>query len=131
MKRGISTRKFIYNVILYGCIRLKVREKIARGVALALTAALVVTGVDFTVFAAAGSDGRKAKGVITAFADLDESVTMQSLPVGAEESEIHFPETLMVTLETKSKQAQDGDTTQSEGSTQSEDTTQRDRKSVV
>ena len=54
MKRGISTRKFIYNVILYGCIRLKVREKIARGVALALTVALVVTGVDFTVFAAAG-----------------------------------------------------------------------------
>ena len=84
MKRGISRRKFIYNVILYGCIRLKVREKIARGVALALTAALVVTGVDFAVFAAAGSDGRKEKGVITAFADLDASVTMQSLPVGAE-----------------------------------------------
>lgn len=97
---------FIYNVILYGCIQWKVREKTARGVALVTTVALVFTSVDFTVFAAVGSDGNgtKEQGVITAFADLDESLEVQSLPVGAEESEIRFPETLTVTLETKSEE---------------------------
>ena len=94
---------FIYNVILYGCIQWKVREKTARAVALVTTVALVFTSVDFTVFAAVGSDGSgtKAQGVITAFADLDESLKGQSLPALAEESEIRFPETLTVMLETK------------------------------
>ena len=97
---------FIYNVILYGCIQLKVREKIARGVALVMTFALVFTSVDVTVFATAEGDGGDTgiQGVITAFADMDESIAMQSLPVGAEESEIRFPETLTVTLETKSEE---------------------------
>ena len=97
---------FIYNVILYGCIQWKVREKTARAVALVTTVALVFTSVDFTVFAAVGSDGSgtKAQGVITAFADLDESLKEQSLPAFAEESEIRFPETLTVMLETKSEE---------------------------
>ena len=97
---------FIYNVILYGCIQWKVREKTARAVALVTTVALVFTSVDFTVFAAVGSDGSgtKAQGVITAFADLDESLKEQSLPALAEESEIRFPETLTVMLETKSEE---------------------------
>ena len=97
---------FIYNVILYGCIQWKVREKTARAVALVTTVALVFTSVDFTVFAAAGSDGSgtKAQGVITAFADLDESLKEQSLPAFAEESEIRFPENLTVMLETKSEE---------------------------
>ena len=95
---------FIYNVILYGCIQLKVREKAAKGVALVTTVALVLTSVDFTVLATAGSDGSgtKTQGVITAFAKLDEAVEVQSLPVGAGEGEICFPETLAVTLETES-----------------------------
>ena len=97
---------FIYNVILYGCTQWKVREKTTRGVALVTTVALVFTSVDLTVFAAVGSDGNgtKEQGVITAFADLDKSLEVQSLPVGAEESEIRFPETLTVTLETKSEE---------------------------
>ena len=97
---------FIYNVILYGCIQWKVREKTARGIALVTTAALVFTSVDFTVFAAVAGDGNgtKEQGVITAFADLEESLAAQSLPTLSEESEIRFPETLTVMLETTSEE---------------------------
>ncbi len=115
---------FIYNVILYGCIQLKVREKIARGVALVMTFALVFTSVDVTVFATAEGDGGDTgiQGVITAFADMDESVAMQSLPVGAEESEILFPEILTVTLEIKGKEEQTGDAASEEGADTEGDT---------
>lgn len=97
---------FIYNVILYGCIQWKVREKTARGIALVTTAALVFTSVDFTVFAAVAGDGNgtKEQGVITAFADLEESLAAQSLPTLSEESEIRFPEILTVMLETTSEE---------------------------
>ncbi len=92
---------FIYNVILYGCIQLKLREKFARGVALVMTVTLVFTGVNLTVFATTGKadDGANPKGVITAFRSLDETVAEQSLTVGAKENEINFPDTLIVTLE--------------------------------
>ena len=114
---------FIYNVILYGCIQLKVREKIARGVAFAMTAVLVFTSVDFTVFAAAWNDGGNTQTpVITAFANLDESVARQSLPVGAEESEILFPEILTVTLEIKGEEEQTGDAASEEGADTEGDT---------
>ena len=115
---------FIYNVILYGCIQLKVREKIARGVALVMTFALVFTSVDVTVFATAEDDGGDTgiQGVITAFADMDESVAMQSLPVGAEESEILFPEILTVTVEIKGGEEQTGDAASEEGADTEGDT---------
>ena len=115
---------FIYNVILYGCIQLKVREKIARGVALVMTFALVFTSVDVTVFATAEGDGGDTgiQGVITAFADMDESIAMQSLPVGAEESEILFPEILTVTLEIKGEEEQTGDAASEEGADTEGDT---------
>ncbi len=94
---------FIYNVILYGCIQLKLREKFARGVALVMTVTLVFTGVNLTVFATTGKadDGANPKGVITAFRSLDETVAEQSLTVEAKENEINFPDTLIVTLETE------------------------------
>ena len=115
---------FIYNVILYGCIQLKVREKIARGVALVMTFALVFTSVDVTVFATAEGDGGDTgiQGVITAFADMDESIAMQSLPVGAEESEILFPEILTVTLEIKGGEEQTGDAASEKGADTEGDT---------
>ncbi|MGN1090682.1 MAG: hypothetical protein ACI4Q6_09815 [Huintestinicola sp.] len=52
---------FIYNVFLYGCIRLNVREKSARGLAFVMSAALVFACVDITVFAetAGTADDRK------------------------------------------------------------------------
>ncbi len=45
---------FIYNLLLYGFIHFKMRERLARGLAMAMTVVLVFTSVDLTVLAMAG-----------------------------------------------------------------------------
>ena len=97
-------------VIMMKIHKLKIREKAARGTALILIAALIFTGIDLTVFA---TDGEKIKTqeVITGFGELDQSVAEQLLPVGAQESEIVFPDTITVTVDTKSEEESDGDAT--------------------
>ena len=45
---------FIYNVLLYGFIHFKMRERLARGLAMAMTVVLVFTSVDLTVLAMSG-----------------------------------------------------------------------------
>ena len=91
--------------------KLKAGEKAARITALVLTAALVFTSIDLAVFATADEE-IKTQEVITGFGDLDESVAVQLLPVGAQESEIVFPDTLTVMLETNSVEESTGDVTQ-------------------
>lgn len=100
---------------------LKDREKVMRGTALVLAAALVFTSIDLTVFA---TNGKKIKTqeVITGFAELDKSVAVQLLPVGALESEIVFPDTLTVTVDTKSVEESVGDVTQKTENPTKEDT---------
>ena len=91
--------------------KLKAGEKAARITALVLTAALVFTSIDLAVFATA-NEGIKTQEVITGFGELDESAAVQLLPVGAQESEIVFPDTLTVMLETDSVEESTGDVTQ-------------------
>ena len=91
--------------------KLKAGEKAARITALVLTAALVFTSIDLSVFATA-NEGIKTQEVITGFGALDESAAVQLLPVGAQESEIVFPDTLTVMLETDSVEESTGDVTQ-------------------
>ena len=91
--------------------KLKAGEKATRITALVLTAALVFTSIDLAVFAAA-NEGIKTQEVITGFGELDESAAVQLLPVGAQESEIVFPDTLTVMLETNSVEESTGDVTQ-------------------
>ena len=91
--------------------KLKAGEKATRITALVLTAALVFTSIDLAVFAAA-NEGIKTQEVITGFGELDESVAVQLLPVGAQESEIVFPDTLTVMLETDGVEESTGDVTQ-------------------
>ncbi|SCH20306.1 Calx-beta domain [uncultured Clostridium sp.] len=91
--------------------KLKAGEKATRITALVLTAALIFTSIDLAVFAAA-NEGIKTQEVITGFGELDESVAVQLLPVGAQESEIVFPDTLTVMLETNSVEESTGDVTQ-------------------
>ena len=91
--------------------KLKAGEKATRITALVLTAALVFTSIDLAVFAAA-NEGIKTQEVITGFGALDESAAVQLLPVGAQESEIIFPDTLTVMLETNSVEESTGDVTQ-------------------
>ena len=103
--------------------KLKAGEKAARGTALVLTAALVFTSIDLSVFATA-NEGIKAQEVITGFGALDESAAVQLLPVGAQESEIVFPDTLTVMLETNSVEESTGDVTQ-----ETEDSTKENTES--
>ena len=103
--------------------KLKAGEKAARGTALVLTAALVFTSIDLSVFATA-NEGIKAQEVITGFGALDESAAVQLLPVGAQESEIVFPDTLTVMLETDSVEESTGDVTQ-----ETEDSTKENTES--
>ena len=91
--------------------KLKAREKAARITALVLTAALVFTSIDLAVFATS-NEGIKTQEVITGFGALDESAAVQLLPVGAQESEIVFPDTLTVMLETDSVEESTRDVTQ-------------------
>lgn len=91
--------------------KLKAGEKAARITALVLTAALVFTSIDLAVFATA-NEGIKTQEVITGFGELDESAAVQLLPVGAQESEIVFPDTLTVMLETDSVEESTGDVAQ-------------------
>ena len=98
-------------VIMMRIHKLKIREKAARGTALILIAALIFTGIDLTVFATDG-ERIKTQEVITGFGALDESAAVQLLPVGAQESEIVFPDTLTVMLETDSVEESTGDVTQ-------------------
>ena len=108
-------------VIIMKIHMLKDREKAMRGTALVLAAALVFTSIDLTVFA---TNGKKIKTqeVITGFAELDKSVAVQLLPVGALESEIVFPDTLTVTVNTKSVEESVGDVTQKTENPTKEDT---------
>ena len=108
-------------VIIMKIHMLKDREKVMRGTALVLAAALVFTSIDLTVFA---TNGKKIKTqeVITGFAELDKSVAVQLLPVGALESEIVFPDTLTVTVDTKSVEESVGDVTQKTENPTKEDT---------
>lgn len=103
--------------------KLKAGEKAARGTALVLTAALVFTSIDLSVFATA-NEGIKTQEVITGFGTLDESAAVQLLPVGAQESEIVFPDTLTVILETDSVEESTGDVTQ-----ETEDSTKENTES--
>ena len=91
--------------------KLKAGEKATRITALVLTAALVFTSIDLAVFSTS-NEGIKTQEVITGFGELDESVAVQLLPVGAQESEIIFPDTLTVMLETNSVEESTGDVTQ-------------------
>ena len=97
-------------VIMMKIHKLKIREKAARGTAQILIAALLFTGIDLTVFATDG-ERIKTQEVITGFGELDKSVAEQLLPVGAQESEIVFPDTITVTVDTKSEEESDGDAT--------------------
>lgn len=60
---------FIYNLLLYGFIHFKMRERLARGLAMAMTVVLVFTSVDITALAMTGNfalseNYEEAEGVI-------------------------------------------------------------------
>lgn len=92
---------FIYNMFLHLFIQLHMREKLARGLAFAMSVILVLTSIDITAFAMSGlSEGEEAF-VITGFGELNEDILLQKLAVGETEDKIQFPDTLNVTIVTE------------------------------
>ena len=92
---------FIYNMFLHLFIQLHMREKLARGLAFAMSVILVLTSIDITAFAMSGlSEGEEAF-VITGFGELNEDILLQKLAVGETEDKIQFPDTLSVTIVTE------------------------------
>jgi hypothetical protein len=97
------------------------REKLARGLALAMSFILVFTSVDLTAFAAlgAGNGGRTQK--ITAVKELSSDVLKQKLGVGEAQDKVKLPSALSVVLEETGNRA--AETTAAESTTEAESTT--------
>lgn len=71
-----------------------------RILAMGLAVALVGGVVDLSPLAAdARTQTTETQSVITAFQELSQDIREQQLPLGAKESDIHFPDTLTVTLQ--------------------------------
>lgn len=71
-----------------------------RILAMGLAVALVGGVVDLSSLAAdARTQTTETQSVITAFQELSQDIREQQLPLGAKESDIHFPDTLTVTLQ--------------------------------
>ena len=101
------------------------------GFVLLLTAALVGNTIDFfalSVSAETAGQTEKPSAVITSFEELSESVREQMLSIGAEESDIIFPDTLTITVEKivpkeeTEKVSDDGQETEESDESMEEDT---------
>ena len=119
---------FVYNFLLHLFIQLHIRERLARGLAFALSVALAFTSIDMTAFAMVNAVQTGAEQpdelqidelpeeneqsdtvltdpvqtddarMITGFSEISTYMQNQKLSVGAAEQEIRFPDTLTVML---------------------------------
>ena len=93
---------FTYHFFFAIFTQLKMREKLARAFSMVMVVVLVFTSVDVTVFAATWNAEEKqetqAVYSIVAIETPAENLLKQTLPVGATEDQIQFPETLTVTV---------------------------------
>ena len=74
------------------------KERIQGSLAVVLAFALILTNMNMTAFAAEPQGTENDQKIITKVKEPDSSVLSQTLSVGAEESDIQFPESLTVTV---------------------------------
>ena len=74
------------------------KERISKSLAVVLAFALILTNMNMTAFAAEPQGTENDQKIITKVKEPDSSVLSQTLSVGAEESDIQFPENLTVTV---------------------------------
>ncbi len=79
-------------------INLRMRDRLAKAVSFVLVAALILTSMDLSVLAASKDGTDNGQGTITEIRTLSEDILQQYVEVGAEESDIDFPENLNVTV---------------------------------
>lgn len=115
---------FVYHFTFHLFMQFHVREKLARGLAGALSVILVFTSIDFTVLAAAGiSTATTEKQIISSIDELPEDVRNQVVMQGDTLEDIEFPETLNVSIlseETEEVTTTEETTTTEESTTEEE-----------
>lgn len=74
------------------------KERIQGSLAVVLAFALILTNMNMTAFAAEPQSTGNDQKIITKIGEPDSSVLSQTLAVGAEESDIQFPDSLSVTV---------------------------------
>ena len=90
---------FVYNLLMHTFIALRVREELARGLAVVLTIVLTFTSIDFTVFAFADSKGNEYESaIVVGIEELDESILLQKLDLGSTIEDIVLPESISATV---------------------------------
>lgn len=96
---------FVYHASFHLCVQMKMREKMARVLAGAMSVIMVISSIQIPSFASnaiqkAAVDDAKEVLVyeIAGFESLEESVAIQYLEEGEEESAISFPDSLEVTV---------------------------------
>ncbi|MBR4981620.1 MAG: hypothetical protein IKY94_03560, partial [Lachnospiraceae bacterium] len=89
---------FVYNFFMHLFMQLHVREKLARGLALAMTVVIVITSVDVTAFAMKKGENQKESATILQIADLEEEILTQEIAVGESIEKVVFPDYLEVTV---------------------------------
>lgn len=96
------------------------RKKRKRLIAIALSILLAGSAVDFPVVLQTQAEETAVEYRIIDIEKLDEKIAVQSLPIGAVESDIYFPDTLKVTVESYLEEAETEKTTDPETETESE-----------
>ena len=109
---GLTAFVFLYNLFLYMCIGLKMREKMAKSIALIMVAVLLVTSVDITAFAMRGDKEDYYK-----VAAVTEELAMVEVPHGTDVSELGLPQEVAVLLEYYTYDEQDVPGTDVSGNT--------------
>ena len=93
---------FTYHFFFAIFTQLKMREKLARAFSMVMVVVLVFTSVDVTVFAATwNSEGKQEIQAVYSIVTIEtptEELLEQTLPVGATQDQVQFPETLTVTV---------------------------------
>ena len=85
---------FIYNMFLHLFIQLHMREKLARGLAFAMSVILVLTSIDITAFAMSQKNDDFYR--LTAYEEIDSII---EVPYGTEIEDIVFPSDIEVTMD--------------------------------
>ena len=88
---------FVYNFIYYALVNLRVREKFARGLAMFMTAVLVLTSVDLTALAIQNTEKSRQYYEVTGFEE-EFSDTLE-VPFGTEIEDMELPETIVANVD--------------------------------
>ena len=89
---------FVYNFFMHLFIQMHVREKLARGLAFAMTVVVVITSVDITALAVKKVDSQGEDVTILQIADLEEEIRTQEIAVGESIEKVVFPDYIEATV---------------------------------